>query len=156
MATVSVASSIGTLTAVAEGEATIRVTATDPGGLTAEQTFVVTVEGGSGGDFETFAGLRIGNDGSVTLRVGGITLSAGRTGCISGGGTFNGRRHDYHWTAWQRDTGSGWTEVSGSRQTGRLCGYDLTSAPSGKYRLVGDMTLAGVRGMYKSENEVTK
>ncbi len=155
VATVSVVGSIGTLSAVAEGRATIRVTATDPGGLTAEQTFRVTVEGGSGGDFEAFAGLRIGSDGSVTLNVGGIALSAGKTGCISGGGTFNGKTYDYHWTAWQRNTGSGWTEVSGSRRTGSLCGYDLTSAPSGKYRLVGEMTLAGVRGKYRSENEVT-
>ena len=108
-----------------------------------------------GGEFEAFSGLRINNDGSVTLKVGGITLSAGKTGCISGGGTLNGKVYDYHWTAWQRNTGSGWSEVSGSRQTGKLCGYDLTSAPSGKYRLVGDMTLAGTRAKYKSENEVT-
>ena len=108
-----------------------------------------------GGDFEAFSGLRINNDGSVTLQVGSITLSAGKAGCMSGGGTLNGRVYDYHWTAWQRNTGSGWSEVSGSRQTGKLCGYDLTSAPSGKYRLVGDMTLAGTRAKYKSENEVT-
>ena len=108
-----------------------------------------------GGDFEAFSGLRINNDGSVTLQVGSITLSAGKTGCMSGGGTLNGKVYDYHWTAWQRNTGSGWSEVSGSRQTGKLCGYDLTSAPSGKYRLVGDMTLAGTRAKYKSENEVT-
>ena len=93
-----------------------------------------------GGDFEAFSGLRINNDGSVRLQVGGIILSAGRTGCISGGGTLNGKVYDYHWTAWQRNTGSGWNEVSGSRQSGRLCGYDLTSAPSGEYRLLGDMS----------------
>ena len=104
---------------------------------------------------EAFSGLRINNDGSVTLQVGSITLSAGKAGCFSGGGTLNGKVYDYHWTAWQRNTGSGWSEVSGSRQTGKLCGYDLTSAPSGKYRLVGDMTLAGTRAKYKSENEVT-
>ncbi len=155
VATTSVSGRTVTVAGVAEGAATIRITATDPGGLTAVQTFSVTVEAG-GDDFEAFAGLRINNDGSVRLQVGGITLSAGRTGCISGGGTLNGRVYDYHWTAWQRNTGSGWTEVSGSRQTGKLCGYDLTSAPSGTYRLVGDMTLAGVRGKYKSENEVTK
>jgi len=91
----------------------------------------------------------------VTLRVGGIHLSAGRGGCISGGATLNGRLYDYHWTAWQRNTGSDWNEVSGSRQTGKLCGYDLRSALSGNYRLVGDMTIAGERGRYRSENEVT-
>ncbi len=155
VAATSVSGRTVTVNGVAEGSATIRITATDPGGLSAFQTFSVTVEAG-GDDFEAFTGLKINNDGSVRLQVGGITLSAGKTGCISGGGTLNGRVYDYHWTAWQRNTGSGWTEVSGSRQTGKLCGYDLTSAPSGKYRLVGDMTLAGVRGKYKSENEVTK
>jgi len=155
VATAGVSGRTVTVDGVAEGTATIRITATDPGGLSAVQTFGLTVEAG-GEDFQAFAGLRINNDGSVRLQVGGITLSAGRTGCISGGGTLNGKLYDYHWTAWQRNTGSGWTEVSGSRKTGGLCGYDLTLAPAGTYRLVGDMTLAGVRGKYKSENEVTK
>ena len=156
VATASVSGHSVTVAGVAEGTATIRITATDPGGLSAVQTFSVTVETGGGGDFEAFSGLRINNDGSVTLKVGSITLSAGKTGCMSGGGTLNGKVYDYHWTAWQRNTGSGWSEVSGSRQTGKLCGYDLTSAPSGKYRLVGDMTLAGTRAKYKSENEVSR
>ena len=106
-------------------------------------------------EFEAFNGLGIGDDGSVRLSVGGFNLGAGNTGCISGGANLNGLLYDYHWTAWQHNTGSGWMEVSNSRQTGRLCGYDLTSAPAGKYRMVGDMTLAGVRGLYMSENEVT-
>ena len=42
--TASVAGVLLRLTAVAEGTATIRVTATDPGGLSAEQSFTVTVE----------------------------------------------------------------------------------------------------------------
>ena len=112
--------------------------------------------GGGGDDFQSFSGLRIGDDGSVTLRTGGITLAAGKTGCIRGGGTYNGQRYEYHWTAWQRNGGSGWSEISGSRKTGGLCGYDLSSAGSGRYRLVGDLTLAGERGRYKSANEVTK
>ena len=156
VATASVSGRTVTVAGVAAGTATIRITATDPGGLSAVQTLSVTVEAGGGGDFQAFSGLRINNNGSVTLQVGGITLSVGNTGCIRGGGTYNGQRYEYHWSAWQRNTGSGWTEVSGSRQTGGLCGYDLTSAPSGRYRLVGDMTLAGVRGNYKSENEVTR
>ena len=76
-----------------------------------------------GGEFEAFSGLSINNDGSVTLKVGSIILSAGKAGCMSGGGTLNGRVYDYHWTAWQRNTGSGWSEVSGfeaDRQAVRL------------------------------------
>jgi uncharacterized protein YjdB len=154
VATASVSGSTVTVSGVAEGSASVTVTATDPGGLSATQSFDVTVDDVSV-TFTTFTGLRIRDNGGVTLQTGGITLSAGAGGCLSGGGTFNGQVFDYHWSAWQRDTGSGWTEVSGSRTTGQLCGYDLASAASGTYRLVGDMTLAGVRDHYKSENEVT-
>ena len=140
---------------------TYRITVRSSDGQTASDTVRVTVtepptDPPDDDDFKAFKGLRIGNDGSVTLQVGGITLRTGPGGCQSGGGTFNGKLYDYHWSAWQRNTGSGWNEVSGSRKTGRLCGYDLSSAGSGKYRLVGDMTLADERGNYKSENEVTK
>ena len=112
--------------------------------------------GGGGEDYVAFDGLTIGDDGSVTLRAGGIQLGAGTTNCIRGIGTYNGRRYGGHWSAWQRNSGSGWTEVSGSRQDGGICGYDLSTAGSGTYRLVGDMTLADVRDLYKSANEVTK
>ena len=140
------------------GTYTIEATSFRRGSTGAFTIRLVQTGGGettTGADFEALNGLRIGTDGSVTLRVGGIHLSAGRGGCISGDATLNGRLYDYHWTAWQRNTGSGWNEVSGSRQTGQLCGYDLRSALSGNYRLVGDMTIAGERGRYRSENEVT-
>ena len=112
--------------------------------------------GGGDGEFEVLEGLRIGDDGSLTLQSGGVFQSVGSGGCIRGRSNINGRIWDYHWSAWQRNTGSGWREVSGSRNTGGLCGYDLNSAASGTYRLVGDLTAAGTRGLYKSENEVTK
>ena len=153
LAMASVSVSTVTVTGVAEGSATITVTATDPGGLSATQSFDVTVDDNV--TFKPFTGLSIRNDGSIFLQVGFVFLGVGPSNCMIGGGSINGRVFDYHWSAWQRDTGSGWTEVSGSRNTGKLCGYDLASAGSGTYRLVGDMTLAGVRDHYKSENEVT-
>ena len=111
---------------------------------------------GGGDDYVAFDGLTIGEDGSVTLRAGGIHLPAGSSGCIRGIASFNGRRYGAHWSAWQRDTGSGWSEVSGSRNDDAICGYDLSSAGSGTYRLVGDMTLDNKRDLYKSANEVTR
>ena len=139
---------------------TYRITVRSSDGQTASDTVRVTVTepptDPPDDDFKAFKGLRIGNDGSVRLQVGGVTLGTGPSGCLSGGGSVGGQVHDYHWSAWQRNTGSGWKEVSGSRKTGGLCGYDLSSAGSGKYRLVVDMTLDDVRGKYKSENEVTK
>ena len=113
-------------------------------------------DSGGGDDYVAFDGLTIGNDGSVTLRAGGIQLQTSSSGCIRGIATFNSRRYGAHWSAWQRDTGSGWSEVSGSRENDAICGYDLSSASSGTYRLVGDMTIADTRGLYKSANEVTR
>ena len=52
-ATVSVSGSEVTVTAVAQGSATVRIAATDPGGLSAEQSFTVTVESGGGGQAAT-------------------------------------------------------------------------------------------------------
>lgn len=142
-----------TVTAVAEGSATIRITATDPGDLSAVQAFEATVKP-EDGDFKELEGLVIANDGRVTLSVGGVSLNVGHGGCMTSKGTINGKKWDFHWTAWQRDAGSGWADVPRTRQS-KLCAYDLTSAPDGKYRLVGDMTIEGVRGRYKSENVVT-
>ncbi|MDE2825675.1 MAG: Ig-like domain-containing protein [Gemmatimonadota bacterium] len=157
VATVSASGDIVTVKAVADGSATIRVTARDPGGLTAEQAFSVTVADDTGGDYKTLAGFRVRDDGGLTLRLGGLTNVVGKDGCIVASSfTLNGRKYGYHETWWERDTGSGWQELAGTKKTGRLCGYDLGSAPSGKYRAVGDMTIADVRDKYKSENEVTK
>ena len=154
VARVSVSGSTVTITAVAAGSATITITARDPGGLTATQRFEVTVEADDD-PFEELEGLVIGDDGSVRLTADNVTFGVGNGGCLNNPGIINGKRWEFHWTAWQRDVGSGWTNVSGTRRTGRLCGYDLTSASAGKYRLVGDMTIAGVRDLYRSKNTVT-
>ena len=116
----------------------------------------ISGSGSGGDDYVAFSGLTIGDDGSVALTVGGINLRTGKTGCIRGIGTYNGSRYGAHWSAWQRNTGSGWTEMQGSRNDDAICGYDLSSVGSGTYRLVGDMTLADKRGLYKSANEVTR
>ena len=69
-----------TLTAVAEGTATIRVTATDPGGLSATQSFTATVTGPSNRPPEAvgvLGALTIGlDDGAVTLDVSGAFRDA--------------------------------------------------------------------------------
>ncbi len=146
--TIAVVDSTGKITAVSPGITTVVAAF-----ATAEGTATTWV--GYPSEFKTFPGLRIENDGSITLRTGNTTLTAGVAECLTGGDTFNGNRFDYHWTAWQGDTGSGWAEVPGTKRTNnKLCGYDVASAAPGTYRLVGDMTLAGVRDNYKSENEV--
>ena len=44
-------------------------------------------------------------------------------------------------------------DVPGTRENGGLCAYTPTSA--GEYRLVGEVSINGVRGMYASENTIT-
>ncbi|MDE0121185.1 MAG: hypothetical protein OXS33_05575 [bacterium] len=139
---------------------TYRITVRSSDGQTASDTARVTVTDpppDDTDDYQTLKGFTIANDGTVTLKFGNFTNIAGPGRCISfSNTTINGQTYSLHQTAWQRDTGSGWQDVSGTKKTGQICGYDLASAPSGKYRAVGDMTVAGTRGKYKSENEVSK
>ncbi|MDE0118026.1 MAG: hypothetical protein OXT07_15590, partial [bacterium] len=102
-------------------------------------------------------GFEIFNDGSLALELGGLTNRVGLGGCIVASTfTLNDGEYGYHEAWWERDAGSGWQEVAGSRRSGKVCGFDLSSAPPGKYRMVLDATIAGARGVYKSRNEITK
>ena len=89
-ATVSVSGSSVTITAVAQGSTSIRITATDPGGLTARQSFSVTVEDGGGGGARTY-----GVGETITTLPTGFwnpDLTSGATFIYSGGQariTFN-------------------------------------------------------------------
>ena len=139
---------------------TYRITVRSADGQTASDTARVTVSDpppDDSDDYKMLKGFTIANDGTVTLKFGNFTNIAGPGRCASfSNATINGQTYSLHQTAWQRNTGSGWQDVAGTKKTGQLCGYDLASAPSGKYRAVGDMTVAGTRGKYKSENEVSK
>ncbi len=81
-------------------------------------------------------------------------FSAGR--CIAiDNTTVNGVRYTVHFSKWQRRSSSTapWVDVPGTRENGGLCAYTPTSA--GEYRLVGEVSINGVRGMYASENTIT-
>ncbi len=146
----SVSGSRVTITAVATGSATITVTARDPGGLTATQQARVTVRTDSG--YQPLSALTITSSGGV--RLGGISVGAG---CLAVNRiNINNVTYEIHWTEWQRRTaGSDWAQVPGTRNSGRICGYDLPGAAAGEYRLVGEMSVNGVRGKYRSANTVT-
>lgn len=108
-------------------------------------------------DYETLDGLVLSSDGGFELRVGLLANSVGLSGCINASSfTLNDEVCGYHELWFEHDAGSGWQEVEESQKTGGLCGYDLNSAPPGKYRVVVDTTIAGVRGIYKSKNAITK
>ena len=70
-ATVAVAGSLVTVTGVAVGSATVTVTAVDPGGLSAVQSFGVTVPNRAPGAVGTIADLEVQVDSVVTLEVSG-------------------------------------------------------------------------------------
>ena len=150
---VSAAGSTVTVTGVAEGMATVTVTASDPGGLTASVSMNVTVTAGGGGaEYTPLSGLAITQSGGIRFSFFNTSASA----CITAGTiVINNTEYIIHWTEWQRSTGSGWSQVPGTRRDGAICGYDLTSAPAGEYRLAGELSIDGVRGRYRSSNTVT-
>ena len=149
VAATSVSGSTLTIVGVSAGTATVMVTARDAGGLTATQSTEVTVSSDS--DFVPFSGLTITENGGI--RLGGFSVG---TGCISVGAiNIGGVSYQVHWTEWQVSAGSGWNQVTGTRRDGAICGYDLTTAPPGEYRLVGELSINGVRGRYRSSNTVT-
>ena len=148
--TASVSGSTVTVTGVAEGIATVTVTASDPGGLTASVSMNVTVTVGDGTEYTPLSGLTITQSGGV--RFAFFNTSA----CITVGTiVINNTEYIIHWTEWQRSTGSGWSQLPGTRRNGAICGYDLTTAPAGEYRLAGELSIDGVRGRYRSSNTVT-
>ena len=109
----------------------------------------VTVDGGDD-DFKPLSGLTITSTGAIKH---GRFANAG---CARGSVTVNSVTYTFHWTEWQRrSAGSAWTQVAGTRRNGEMCGYNLANAPAGEYRFVGEMTVNGARGRYRSENTVT-
>ena len=99
--------------------------------------------------YMTLDGLRV-SPGRVQFRF----FSAGN--CIQlSNTTINGVRYTVHYSKWQRRSSSTgpWEDVAGTRRSDGLCSYTPTSP--GEYRLVGEMSIDGVRGMYASENTIT-
>ena len=147
--TVTVSDSVVTYSGVADGAASIAVTAIDADSLMVDQSFAVTVV-----TYEPIAGFTIRSTGGVSL----WHVSIGATGnCLTTPRTVNGVRHDFHWTEWQvREAGTvAWTNVPGTRREADVCGYNLANAPAGEYRIVGEVSLDGVRSTHSTTNTVT-
>lgn len=147
VAPVSVSGSTVTITPQNLGRASVRVTASDPAGLNAAQTIDVSVERPVD-PYTPLDGLRV-SPGRIQFGF----FSAGR--CINlQNSSINGVTYTTHDSKWQRRDNSSapWTDVAGTEKTG-LCAYSPTRA--GEYRLVGEITIDGSRGMYSSENTIT-
>ena len=108
VATASVSGSTVTVAGVAEGPATIRITATDPGGLSAVQTFSVTVTAGDGSNRSP---VTVGAIPARTLRPGG-------TATVDASGYFSDPDGDaLTYSAASSDANVAGASVSGSAVT---------------------------------------
>lgn len=60
--------------------------------------------------------------------------------------------YQIHTSRWQRrdNATSGWSDVEGTAETGRICAFDPETA--GEYRAVAEISRNGVRGTYASSN----
>ena len=144
--------SVALVRALGMGNATITVTATDPGGLMAEHTFSVTVEADGDPYWRPLTGVLVRN-GVLTIQ-GIIPL----TSCF--GPVVNypvgGVTYTVHSSKWQRrdNAESEWTDIPDTERTDGFACPHQTDVP-GEYRLVGDLTVDGVRGLYRSGNTFT-
>ena len=146
----SVSGSSVTLSPVAAGSAKVTVTASDPAGLSAALAIAVDVESPATpvDPYTPLAGLQV-SPGKVHF----LFMTAGQ--CIfMQGGSISGVTYTIHNSKWQKrsDPSAPWTDVAGTEKEGGLCSYSPTSP--GEYRLVGEITIDGSRGMYRSENTI--
>ena len=153
VAAVAISGSSLTVKSVSPGDATITVTATDTGGLSATRRFRVYVESldpNLTGPYEPLDWISV-TPGRVVWR----PVSALPFSCLGWTeATVNDVTYRIHFSHWQRRNSStrSWDDVPGTRRVRRLCGY--TPAASGRYRLVMELSIDGVRGRYASSNEI--
>ena len=82
-------------------------------------------------------------------RVTFLFFSAGRCIVISNT-TLNGVTYTIENSKWQTrsDSGNAWRDISGTARSGEICSYNPSI--SGEYRLVAEINIGGVTGMYAS------
>ena len=128
---------------------TLTVTATDAGGLTVEQMALVRV---SALEYDTLPGIGARDDGTLVASLGGSELPL--TTCLTipeTGLVVDGSEFKLHWSEWQRAAGTGWITAQ-VHQPRQICPIRLgeDKHPPGVYRLVGDATIDGNRGLYRT------
>ena len=147
VATASVDGSVVTTTAAGEIEdsvgtvVTLTVTATDPGGLSAEQEAMVRVNAMA---YDTLEGITVDEEGAVVVPVlGALPLCLAVTDFL-----FGNQLITIHWSEWQQAAGTGWVTAPRTYRDGteteqgfNLCPVlDWEDRQAGTYRLVGHMT----------------
>ena len=154
VATASVDGSVVTTTAADAIEdtvgtvVTLTVTATDPGGLSAEQEAMVRV---SAMEYDTLEGITVKEDGSLVaaLPTGEFALI-----CLdlSDGLPLDNQHVTIHWSEWQLAAGTGWITAPRTYRDGTQSALGHTICPindwedrqAGTYRLIGNLTIVTV------------
>ena len=145
-------------TSFAHDTTMLTVTATDPDGLSVSQEAVVLV---ANTDYEPWDPIEITEDGLINITALGFTTGICLT--INGEILLSGLVYKVHWTAWQVKKGTGWLMLPGTYAELQVCPYNLTTAPPGTYRLVGEVSIKPVddenaefvRSRHRSKNEQT-
>ncbi len=144
------------VTGTAAGSATLTVTATDPGGLSGEQSMSVEVDDSG---FTLLPGIKVDNN-KIDLGDGFLTLTDTCTPPIKSTPFPSGLVVTINSSEWhtRSDSSSAWMEVPETEvTTGQLCTYATRTA--GEYRLVLNVTividphLPTVTGEFRAENE---
>ena len=127
--------SIVAITGVGAGSATVTVTATDPGGLSAEMSVTMVVDDSG---YTPYPSIAVA-DGVLRLVGFGLTVCSPPFAGLPGSDGWTYTIHSSNWQT-RSDADAAWTDIDGTEMTdGRLCPYS-TEAP-GDYRLVYDLTI---------------
>jgi len=150
--TVTIAGAVLKIRPLMEGNATVTITATDPGGNSATVTIPITVKPSPAhpDDDETYfalAGLSV--DASQVVFFGMTAQGVGSCIEVDQQQTFGeglaAARYQIHHSRWQTQDELGWITIPGTeRNDNRLCAY--TPTETGLYRLVGEVTTTSVFG----------
>ncbi|MCY4400615.1 MAG: Ig-like domain-containing protein [Gemmatimonadetes bacterium] len=144
------------LLGTAVGTTDLTIIATDPGGLSAEQSLAVTVDGDG---FTPSPGFRVSDN---KIEIAGLALVGRCSPPLEDFVTVAGFIFTINGSGWQSrsDSAADWANIAGTANTeGRLCPYTTTVA--GEYRLVFHMTARidehsePFSGAYRSENTFT-
>ncbi len=137
----------------APGMTTVTTTATDPGGLSAEQSFAVSIDDSG---FTPVPGLTVADN---TIAISFLSVVGACTPPIVNVPHTTGYLFTINSSKWQTraDSATAWTDVEDTENTtAQICTY--TTQTPGEYRLVMDMTITidehhdPIQGGYRAEN----
>ena len=150
---VSVTGSTVTFTGVAEGMATVTVTASDPAGLASTPLSATVTVTADAEEYTPVDWIEVVAGGGIQAQVGALTVwVTPGGGCLTVSSVVSDTATSFGTSRWQvRGEDGEWVDVSGTERDGEICGNLLPEAP-GEYRWVVEITTEGGLGRYASGN----